>query len=498
MEAFAPSSASAFGFDVVSFRAPDVSASSRRFASRRAYADARRARRSLRRASSRHGAGKRPQSRVVRPENRARRRRRRLRGETRRLADSQTRRLAEPEPPGTLEPSTDSESRAVPRERVERGAPLRRRRQRRERRRHRARARGWKTKRRTLAIPERVCSYRGRRRAFARERARRRRDEFLLRRRRRARAAGKETRGGAKMRVVRAADRAREPRVMKAPHAGRMSPKSQPSVRAFEEDEDVAAANHASASSFASEGDASSSRRTSRVSEGFGVGFESFESSHSGVKMSPARRSASHAGSRNPPSPRGGTVRRTSNASSFARRSGGILDRASAPKSEPSDAGNASKSERSDAGNASKSEPSDAGSNPRRSDRDETVPSASAPRARRRVHLDVGCIRGKRGGGDGVVGGGESIVSAPESGRRLENRRGGETEPRARALGASRGGGIVTRGYRERGYRHARGVRRGESSERDREALEVLRGSGRAAVRDVVSRLSTRPREGEE
>ena len=255
-----------------------------------------------------------------------------------------------------------------------------------------------------------------------------------------------------------------------------MSPKSQPSVRAFEEDEDVAAANHASASPFASEGDASSSRRTSRVSEGFGVGFESFESSHSGVKMSPARRSASHAGSRNPPSPRGGTVRRTSNASSFARVPAEFsIARARRRANRPT------RETRRRANRPTRDRTRD-GPIETRPFRARARPRAAARPSRRRMYSR------KRGGGDGVVGGGESIVSAPETGRRLENRRGGETEPRARALGASRGGGIVTRG----------GVRRGESSERDREALEVLRGSGRAAVRDVVSRLSTRPREGEE
>ena len=116
--------------------------------------------RTRRRAAARSAARRRAtalgsasQSRVVRPENRARVAA--AAACVARLADSRTRRLEDSpnRTPGTPEPSTDSESRAVPRERVERGAPLRRRRQRRERRRHRARARGWKTKRRTLAIP---------------------------------------------------------------------------------------------------------------------------------------------------------------------------------------------------------------------------------------------------------------------------------------------------------------------------------------------------------
>ena len=339
----------------------------------------RRARRSLRRASSRHGAGKRPQSRVVRPENRARVVA--AAACVARLADSRTRRLEDspnPNPPEPRNPRpipnpelslANASSAARRSAAVAKGASVA------------ATAPALAAGRRSdgrSRFPNasvRIADVAARSPASARDAAATSSSSVAV-----AGPAPPEKRRAAGRRCASyARPNAREPRVMKAPHAGRMSPKSQPSVRAFEEDEDVAAANHASASPFASEGDASSSRRTSRVSEGFGVGFESFESSRSGVKMSPARRSASHAGSRNPPSPRGGTVRRTSNASSFARRSGGILDRASAPKSEPSDAGNASKSERSDAGNASTSEPSDAGSNPRRSDRDETVPSASAP-----------------------------------------------------------------------------------------------------------------------
>ena len=413
-----------------------------------------------------------------------------------RLADSRTRRLEDSPNPNPPEPRNPrpipNPELSLANARRARGAPLRRRRQRRERRRHRARARGWKTKRRTLAIPERVCSYRGRRRAFARERARRRRDgssSVAV-----AGPAPPEKRRAAGRRCASyARPNAREPRVMKAPHAGRMSPKSQPSVRAFEEDEDVAAANHASASPFASEGDASSSRRTSRVSEGFGVGFESFESSHSGVKMSPARRSASHAGSRNPPRRAAAGeahVQRGFVRASFRRnsRSRERAEERTVRRGKRVEERTVRRGKRVEERTVRRGiEPATVRSRRDRSERERA-------RARRRVHLDVD-VRPKALRRDGVVGGGESIVSAPETGRRLENRRGGETEPRARALGASRGGGIVTRGYRERG---CRSPAPSSASRRTRsEALEVLRGSGRAAVRDVVSRLSTRPREGE-
>ena len=125
VEAFAPSSASAFGFDVVSFRAPDVSDSSRRFASRRAYADASgapAARSAARRRATALGSARKAAScalRIARVAAAA--------ACVARLADSRTRRLEDspnpnPRNPGTLDrfriPSCPSRTR-----RARRAAP---------------------------------------------------------------------------------------------------------------------------------------------------------------------------------------------------------------------------------------------------------------------------------------------------------------------------------------------------------------------------------------